>query len=92
MEHSLNWPHGVADNLDQIHNYLQKEFENLLKYYQSADDEVDVVVKVTPVYKKFDKNEYYTAKFIPDKQEAFIKEFLKELDVLIEFIERLKNN
>lgn len=34
----------------------------------------------------------YTSEFVPDREETFIKEFLKELDVLVEFIERLKNN
>lgn len=51
IEDALSWTYGVADNLDQIHEYITKTVKSIQKDYNSPSDEVFILVTVTPIFK-----------------------------------------
>lgn len=51
LEDTLSHIYGVADNLDQIDEYVNSKIKEAEKYYKSNLDEINFVVTVTPILK-----------------------------------------
>lgn len=51
LEDAMLWLSGVSDNLDQIDEYIKTKINEYEKYYQSELEEIEYVVKVTPILK-----------------------------------------
>lgn len=58
LEDAMLWIHGVSDNLDRIDEYVKTKIDEYGNYYQSDLEEIEYVVKVTPILKSHEPKEY----------------------------------